>query len=75
MIVHRKESAIPPVLLSARDAARSLAVSERTLSRLTKRGEIACVRLNGGRSLRYSVAAIERFVAQQEAAAAIEPPD
>ena len=44
-----------------RDAARLLSISDRALWGLTEpRGPIPCVRL--GRSVRYSVAALERYL-------------
>jgi excisionase family DNA binding protein len=52
-----------PLLLRPREAARFLAISERTLWELTRRGEILCVRL--GRAVRYDrrdlLAAVERL--------------
>jgi predicted DNA-binding transcriptional regulator AlpA len=61
------DPAAPRLLLTARDAARALAVSERTLWGLTQpRGPIPCVRV-GARSVRYSVADLEHWIAQQRA--------
>jgi excisionase family DNA binding protein len=58
----RQESTEPAVerLLVGREAAAILAVSERTLWELTKRGVIECVRV--GRSVRYSRAALAAFI-------------
>lgn len=39
-------------LLTAREAAIALSISERTLWNLTNRGDLPCIRL--GRSVRYS---------------------
>jgi excisionase family DNA binding protein len=49
------------LLLTAREAAHALAISERTLWGLTQRGEVQVVRI--GRSVRYAVAELERYVA------------
>jgi excisionase family DNA binding protein len=55
----------PRLLLTARDAARALAVSERTLWGLTSpRGPIRSVRV-GERSVRYSVDDLREWIAQQ----------
>lgn len=45
---------MPPelLLIDAREAARLLSISDRTLWTMTNRGEIPCVRI--GRSVRYS---------------------
>ncbi len=52
---------IAPLLLTARDAARLLAISERSLWALTApRGPLPAVRF--GRSIRYSLAALQEFV-------------
>lgn len=50
------------LLLTSQEAAKALAVSERTLWTLTQIGEIPCVRLN--RSKRYSVIALQDWVAK-----------
>jgi hypothetical protein len=51
------------LLLRSRDAARMLAVSERTLWGLTApRGPIPCVRIGG--AIRYRVIDLEAFVAK-----------
>jgi predicted DNA-binding transcriptional regulator AlpA len=60
----------PTLLLTARDAARALAISEKTLWTLSApRGPIPTIRV-GERSIRYSVAALEKWVAAQQAAEA-----
>ncbi len=59
--------ATPKLLLSARDAAKALSISERTLWGLTApRGPIPCVRL-GGRVL-YSPESLRRWIAGQQGA-------
>jgi excisionase family DNA binding protein len=45
------EQSVEPMLLTSRQAARMLAISERTLWSLTKDGQIPAVRF--GRSVRY----------------------
>lgn len=49
-------------LLRLPEAAELLAISERTLWGLTKRGAVECVRV--GRSVRYSRAALLAFVSK-----------
>jgi excisionase family DNA binding protein len=46
------DAAAVPLLLTARQAAAALTISERTLWSLTRRGELPCLRI--GRSVRYS---------------------
>ena len=58
------EASIPQLLLSAREAAEALAISERTLWSLTKRGEVRCVRI--GRSVRYSPDDLADFIARSK---------
>ena len=45
-------TAVDQLLLRPRDAAKTLAISERTLWELTKKGEIPAVHI--GRSVRYA---------------------
>src|SRR3954467_15660986 len=52
-----------PLLVDSHEAARLLAVSERTLWALTDAGEVRCLRL--GRAKRYAVAELERFIARR----------
>lgn len=60
----------PTLLLTARDAAKALAVSEKTLWTLTTpRGPIPAIRV-GERSLRYSVRALDEWIARQPMATA-----
>lgn len=55
------------LLLTSRDAAAALSVSERTLFSLTApRGPIPVTRLPGVRSIRYSVDALREWIAQQQ---------
>lgn len=53
------------LLVTAREAAQLLGVSERHLFNLTKRGEIACVRL--GRSVRYYLQTLLDWIKRKEA--------
>jgi predicted DNA-binding transcriptional regulator AlpA len=54
----------PAVLLRNRDAARSLAISERLLWSLTARGEIPCVRISR-RCVRYRVEDLAAWAARR----------
>ena len=56
---------VEKLLLTARDAAFVLSISERKLWELTNRGIIKCVRL--GRSVRYARSALEAFIEGQSA--------
>ena len=49
------------LLLSGRDAARLLAVSERTLFTLTREGRVNAVRI-GARCVRYDRRDLEKFI-------------
>ena len=51
------------LLLTSRQAAEALAISERSLWSKKASGEIAHVRI--GRSVRYSVADLQRWIAAQ----------
>jgi len=51
-----------------REAARFLAISERTLWSLTQRGEIPCVRI--GRAVRYDPADLREWIAARKRAGA-----
>jgi predicted DNA-binding transcriptional regulator AlpA len=54
-----------PLLLTAREAARALAISERTLWGLTApRGPIRPVRV--GRAIRYAPAELQRWIDSQQ---------
>lgn len=50
------------LLMTSREAATALAVSERTLWTLTNRGEIPAVRI--GRSVRYDPHDLTRWISQ-----------
>ena len=51
------------MLLSSREAAKRLSISERTLWTLTKKGMITCIRI--GWAKRYSVRELEDFITRQ----------
>lgn len=53
-----------PLLLDAHAAAKSLAISERTLARFTASGEIPVVRI--GRRVLYSPADLRAFIRHQK---------
>lgn len=56
---------IPRLLVTTREAARILSVSEKTLwNRTEPRGPIPCIRLSPG-TIRYSVSALQRFIEAQ----------
>ena len=59
-------SELSPLLVTARDAAKLLAVSERTLWGLTAAGELPAVRI--GRAVRYSVSDLKAWIARKCAA-------
>ena len=56
-------TSLPHQLIRPRDAAKLLAISERTLHTLTKRGELASVRM--GKTVRYAHAELAAFVRKQ----------
>ncbi len=56
-------------LLTSREAAKRLSISERHLFQLTRTGQLPCLRI--GRSVRYSVETIQKWVRETESA---EPP-
>lgn len=58
---------IEPLLLSARETAKALAVSERTLWTLTNEDDLPCVRFLG--SLRYDVADVRAWIASRKTVA------
>jgi hypothetical protein len=51
------------LLLTSREAAQSLRISERHLWTLTARGDIQCIRMNA--SKRYPISELERYIARQ----------
>mgnify|MGYP001287929504 CR=1 FL=1 len=56
------------ILLTLREAAEALGISERTLWSMTApRGPVPVVRI-GGRAVRYRVEALEQFARDQEVA-------
>ncbi len=56
---------IPPaLLLKARDAAKALAISERSLWELTRRGEIP--RLKIGASVRYDLRDLQAWIEKKK---------
>ena len=63
-ILHRQErTEQTKLLLTAREAALTLSISERHLWGLTNQGLLRCVRI--GRSVRYSTDALREFIASQ----------
>jgi excisionase family DNA binding protein len=60
MFQRRDEQTIEPMLLTARQAARVLSISERTLWSLTKDGQIPAVRI--GRAVRYDPEDLRRWI-------------
>lgn len=59
------------LLLSTREAAKRLSISERTLYQLTKSGKLPCVRL--GLAKRYSVETIKTWIQKAEEVSASNP--
>lgn len=68
--MNSRASQIEPLLLTAREVAKSLAVSPRTVWALTASGALACVRI--GRAVRYDVEDLRAFVARQKEMSATE---
>ena len=63
-----EQPAVTPLLLTPRDAAKLLSVSEKTLHRLSApNGSIPVVRI-GKRGVRYTAAALNQWIADQQAA-------
>lgn len=56
-------AATTPLLLTPRQAAEALAISERTLWTLTDRGDVPCVRI--GRLVRYPATALAQWIADR----------
>ncbi len=52
---------LAPMLLTPRDAAKAMAICEKTLWNLAKRGELRPVRI-GSRAVRYDLADLRRFI-------------
>jgi excisionase family DNA binding protein len=61
---------VPQLLLTPREAAKALAVSERTLWQLTKDGTIPAVHV--GRSVRYSLEGLRAWIAAHNGTGACE---
>jgi len=60
-----------PMLLTAREAAARLNISEKTLMRLTApKGTLPVVRI-GKRGVRYTPAAIDQWIREQQAASLV----
>ncbi len=57
----QERTATEPLLMTTKQAARALTISERTLYSLTKSGAIPAVRL-GPRGLRYDPADLRRWI-------------
>lgn len=53
----------PKLLVTAREAAAALSISERSLWGLTNQGLLRCVRI--GRSVRYAVDDLREFIASK----------
>lgn len=71
-LLYRKQSQQPtiedgPFLLSSREAAKRLSISERHLFSLTKSGGLPCVRV--GTRVLYSVETIKQWIRESEASA------
>jgi hypothetical protein len=62
--------AAEPLLLTPREAARALAISERSLWSLTASGEVRCVRL--GRAKRYAPADLRNYIDRLRSAAELK---
>ncbi len=60
MFQQRTEPKVEPMLLTARQAAKVLTISERTLFSLTKAGEITAVRF--GRNVRYDPRDLDAWI-------------
>lgn len=62
--LHRQErTESPKLLLTPREAAAALSISERSLWGLTNQGLLRCVRI--GRSVRYAVDDLREFIASK----------
>ncbi len=62
------------LLVSAREAAAMLSISERTLETMASDGRFTKVRIGEGRNVRYAVEQLEKFVADQLASAGAADP-
>ena len=68
LLNHRAELATPCLALPSREAAKALAVSERTLWESTQRGDVPHVRR--GKTILYPVDALRRWQEEQDKAKA-----
>ncbi len=59
-MIGEREIATDPLLLTPRDAARRLSLSEKTLYNYTKAGQIPVVRI--GRAVRYSLDDLKSWI-------------
>lgn len=57
------DSLQPQLLMTSKEAARRLSISERTLFTLTKAGKLAVIRI--GRAVRYVWSDIEKYIDAQ----------
>ena len=64
MIAPATNDVVQKLLLTAAEAAEALQICEKTLWTLTKHGGIPVVRL--GKSVRYSPAALQKFIDEQQ---------
>ncbi len=58
-----KPAPIPPLLLTPREAAKALAICEKTLWTLTHRGDLRCLRI--GRAVRYRIEDLRTWIDAQ----------
>jgi len=64
-------TAIVPRLLNVRQAAKYLAVCERTLWNLTQEGRVPAIKI--GRCVRYDLTDLDAFIAEAKGAEHIKP--
>lgn len=57
-------AAVEPLLWSAKDSAKALAICEKTLWRMTKAGKIPCVRI--GAAVRYCPKELAAWIESQK---------
>ena len=57
-------SSFPPMLLTSREAAKLLNISERTLWQVTRDGKLPCIRI--GRAVRYDFHDLHAFIAERK---------
>ncbi len=62
MFGRREENAVEPMLLTGKEAAKVLSVSERTLYALAKAGELPAIRI--GRAVRYDPLDLRAWIEQ-----------